>query len=158
MIRILINVDKVVGYSDEKKHVQNFIKSYNLTDYRIEKIKKIPREIEFDFQNKEIYFDAHYDTYVTEELLEKVSIVCQEICGMYIGVRDMLDDALTYIKFTSSEEDDVINFKERINEMVNDLIGADEMSGPNAFYSDYFDVRELIREFLHKNIVIYGGD
>lgn len=158
MIKILIHLDEVIGYTHDKKILKSFIKDYGLEDYRIEKVKKIPDDIEYEYQNKEIYYDHHYDTCVTEEILEKISVICEEICSIFIPIHNNLEDYPEYIKFTPEEENDVYELRMYLEGLIEELIGLDGISGPNAFYSDFFDVKQLIKEYLHKNITIYGGE
>ncbi len=157
-ILILVHGGKVLGYSEDKKIIKSFIDTYKIEDYRIEKIKKIPEDIEYDYQTKEIYFDHHYDTYVTEDLLTDISDVCESLSTMFIGVENTLRESLEYIKLEPEERDKIMKLQQHLYDLINMLVGIDSFSGPNAFYDDYFDTKQLITEMLHKNIVIYGGD
>lgn len=157
-IRILVHGGEVVGYSDNKDVIESFIDTYDLKHYHIEKIKKIPEDIEYEYQYKEIFFEHFYDIHVTEALLDKVSSVCEEISTVFIGVEDSLRQALEYIKMEPEEQDIIMEVQQHLFMLIADLVGVDSCSGPNAFYSDYFDAKQLIKDFLHKNIVVYGGD
>lgn len=155
--RLLIANNQILGYSHDKKAIDGFIKDYNLKDYRIEKVKEIPVDIEYEFQDKEIYFDAHYDTHVSVHILTEVSIIADGITEALSHVDTSLLDALHYFKLDPNERALINELRDHLSCLLGDL-GNSAEDGDGRYYDDYFDTKALINQLIQMNIVIHGGE
>lgn len=156
-IKLIIYKGQVLGYSENKNVIQGFIHDYGIEDYTIEKIKKIPEDIEYEFQEKELYYNNYCDLHVSEMILNEVYMVAEGIASDIANVNAALHNMNIYFCLDEQEKIGVNITQRYLADVVGDLVDADD-SGGGFYHGDYFDIKELIKELINKNITIYGGE
>lgn len=156
-VRLIIYKGQVLGYSENKNVINGFIHDYGIESYTIEKIKKIPEDIEYEFQEKELYYNHYCDLHVSEMILNEVYMIAENIATELSSVNAALHNMKLYFRLDEQEMKDIVTTQRYLADVVGDLVDADDHGG-GAYHGDYFNIKELIKELINKNITVYGGE
>lgn len=144
----------VIGYSDFKKVLKDFMEQFGIEDYTIIKVPEddLPENIDTLIRDKEIYYDDFYGAYTSNDIMMDVSEYISAIADRYVEVDNFMDSFLEYVKLSPDERDDVTILSNDLHDAIMDLVG-DEDTGA-SYYSDYFNVTEIMKELVTGNITI----
>lgn len=152
--RLLIVNNEVVAYSDDKTLMTNFIRQYEIEDYRIEKIKHLPVDCEYGYHQKMLYeFEAFYCSENKPVVINDYILI--NIEERMLIMRDLLSDVdkwfdrfIKYIKLEDKELE-VIDRLRRHNEgIVENITPPYEDAILGIEYGDFTVLQHLMKVYL----------
>lgn len=147
-VRVVLYEGHFIAHSYSKRFVKWFLEDFEDQMEKIEVVKMKMHEdlTETDeFYNKEIYYDDAYGVYTTTDILMRASNVCDMVSEACQIRADRLRDNVELLKLNGEEEKIVTDF-------INYLSMIHEDMGCAAYYGDYFDVQQILKQCVYNSL------
>lgn len=148
--------NEVIGYSNDKKIVKEFIGQYahlKELDFVVLKITDIPEDYEYQFNFKEFYKEGLNNNIVNEYLKGIVEVYLRGILTNLEGSNKWFRDFMDYVKLEPHERDNVFHLYYFMTAFIEDITPQDD-DVMGFSYNDYIVYDKVITMYLQGNIKI----